>query len=320
MTEQDLKQFQEDVAAILKRDYFPESEGYKINTQIVRKNNNIKKYGITISIPGSTVSPTLYADDYAESHTPEAAAEAIYRRYQAHITEAQDLSQNNVNDLFNFEKCKDKLVYRIVNRQKNADIENSCPTIPIAPDLMMVFILQISRDASCLIQNNICDTWGLSGDISKQLFEIADTNTEKLHPASLKSMAEVLREMIPESLWDEMDLMQPGLPPIYVITNTDKVYGASTLLYGNGQLLKDCAKQFYEEYGTDEFFIIPSSIHECLLVPARDDITPENLQAMCMEVNATQVAPDEVLSNNIFAFDSQNGFRQITDVNRDISL
>lgn len=43
MTEQELKQFQEDVAAILKRDYFPESEGYSIHTQLVRKNNNVKK-------------------------------------------------------------------------------------------------------------------------------------------------------------------------------------------------------------------------------------------------------------------------------------
>lgn len=77
MTEQELKQFQEDVAAILKRDYFPESEGYSIHTQLVRKNNNVKKYGITIGVPDSRVAPNFYVDDYAVTHTPEAAAEAI---------------------------------------------------------------------------------------------------------------------------------------------------------------------------------------------------------------------------------------------------
>ena len=322
MTEQELKQFQEDVAAILKRDYFPESEGYSIHTQLVRKNNNVKKYGITIGVPDSRVAPNFYVDDYAVTHTPEAAAEAIFRNYQAHKKDAQDINENKINQLFDYEQAKDLITYRVVNRQRNSDIESSCPTIPIAPDLMMVFYLQLDREASCLIKNDFCTMWGLTENIEKTLFTQADINTERLKPACLKTMAAIMKEMVPESMWDEMELADNLTPPMYVLTTEDRVYGATTILYRNGQLLQECLERIQNDYNNPsitDFYIIPSSTHEVLLVPATDDITKESLQAMCQEVNSTQVDITDQLSDNIFQYNQDDGFQQITFYQQEIT-
>ena len=154
------------------------------------------------------------------------------------------------------------------------------------------------------------------------MFTQADINTEKLKPASLKTMSAVLKEMVPESMWDEMELADNLTPPMYVLTTEDKVYGATTILYRNGQLLKECLERIQNDYNNPsitDFYIIPSSTHEVLLVPATDDITKERLQAMCQEVNSTQVDITDQLSDNIFQYNQDDGFQQITFYQQEIT-
>ena len=82
---------------------------------------------------------------------------------------------------------------------------------------------------------------------------------------------------------------------MYVCSNSQKVNGAGVILY------KDLLKQFAEKTGSD-FYILPSSIHETLLVPVSDQMEVEALRSMVREVNATQVAPEEVLSDNVYIY------------------
>ena len=49
------------------------------------------------------------------------------------------------------------------------------------------------------------------------------------------------------------------------------------------------------------FYIIPSSIHEVILIPDTLDI--HYMKAMVKEVNGTEVSPDEVLSDNVYRYD-----------------
>lgn len=116
---------------------------------------------------------------------------------------------------------------------------------------------------------------------------------------------------VSEDLWDEMEI-NTFSPPVYVLTNNQMVSGASTVLYRNGQQLKDSLKVVQEQYDVNEFYIIPSSIHKVLLVSALPDMTKEELQSICHTVNETQVAYDEFLSDNIFAYNAIEGFLQIT--------
>ena len=86
---------------------------------------------------------------------------------------------------------------------------------------------------------------------------------------------------------------------MYVLTNKDNSFGAAAMLYTG--MLEKAAEAIQE----DRIFILPSSVHEVLLVPDRGDFTSEQLREMVTEINATQVAPDEVLTDNVYEYDAR---------------
>lgn len=120
-----------------------------------------------------------------------------------------------------------------------------------------------------------------------ELWEAAQKNT--FSDITITSMAQVMAETgaldsdVVESITDF---------PMYVITNRSRLRGASCILN------KDILKQFADEHHCKKLVILPSSIHECILLPCSDDeLDIESYDTMVQEVNATQVAPEEVLLN-----------------------
>lgn len=81
---------------------------------------------------------------------------------------------------------------------------------------------------------------------------------------------------------------------MFVITNKSGFRGASAILN------KTALKEFADKRGVKRVFILPSSIHECILVPDNGDFTLEELSHMVADVNATEVAPQEQLPNNAY--------------------
>lgn len=82
----------------------------------------------------------------------------------------------------------------------------------------------------------------------------------------------------------------------YVLTNIAQINGATAILYPN--LLQEIG-----EATQSNFFILPSSIHEVILMKDNGDMNAEELQRMVMEINRTQVAPEEVLSDEVYSYD-----------------
>ena len=65
-------------------------------------------------------------------------------------------------------------------------------------------------------------------------------------------------------------------------------------------------KEMADRIGGD-FFIIPSSVHEVILLPDTDKGLNEALKQLIWEVNRTKVAPEEVLSDALYRYDRANG-------------
>ena len=116
---------------------------------------------------------------------------------------------------------------------------------------------------------------------------------------SIMSMSQMLHDMVGQP-WDEDLEPLPEDDTIYVMTNLSRFHGANTILS------HDALEMLADRLGTNDFYILPSSIHEVLAVRATDDTyQARQLQVMVEEVNATQVAPDERLCNGVFRY--QNG-------------
>lgn len=87
---------------------------------------------------------------------------------------------------------------------------------------------------------------------------------------------------------------------MYVATNVNGVNGASVMLYD------DLLKNFANKIGKN-LFILPSSTHELILVPDTGFMNAKDIKSMVMDVNETQVAADEILSNNVYYFSLDTG-------------
>ena len=135
-------------------------------------------------------------------------------------------------------------------------------------------------------------------DIAQKGFEDAMMSAPQIEAPSMKTLFETTAEIMGEDFFELMGEVEPAMPGVYVCTNESKHHGASVLMY------PDFMDEVADKLGGD-FYIIPSSIHETLLFPAKDVENYHDLEAMVREVNETQVAPEERLSDNVYHYDAE---------------
>ncbi len=68
------------------------------------------------------------------------------------------------------------------------------------------------------------------------------------------------------------------------------------MLYDNTDILKDYLNKVKDETGNNckGLYVLPSSIHELILVPDNGDMNKNYMMQMVREVNSTEVRPDEI--------------------------
>lgn len=87
-------------------------------------------------------------------------------------------------------------------------------------------------------------------------------------------------------------------PSMYVLSNAERLNGAAAIL--DAKTMEDIS----EKLGGD-FVVLPSSIHETIVLPMNEDMDRQALETMVQDVNAGQVAPEERLSDHVYMYDSQ---------------
>lgn len=129
------------------------------------------------------------------------------------------------------------------------------------------------------------------------LLDYAQENTEKNLGFRYGTMSEIVNSIFPPvSMKEEfLELLTDDVPPIYIATNANNLYGSCCILYEN-------ALDIFAEMIGKNFYILPSSLHEVLLIPD-DDADAAVLTAMVQDVNVTSLSPDEILSNHVYYYD-----------------
>ena len=129
-------------------------------------------------------------------------------------------------------------------------------------------------------------SWGIT---KEELLEIATNNSTY----TVKSMEDILKELVEDSYDDFLEVPQEYRQT--VITNELQNYGASALY--NKTLLKEIADKF-----NDDLCIMPSSIHEIIVIPMNVIPSKENVDSMIKEINELEVRPEERLSDHAYVF------------------
>ena len=291
----------------------------KITVCDVPKNNGIVLTGLTFTQDGINISPTIYLDkfyqEYEEGQSMEEIVEEIKKIYHQSKMEG-DL---NMDFFTNYENAKKNIVYKLINYEKNRELLEDVPHRKYL-DFAIVYYYLVNREefsnASILIHNKHMDNWGVD---EKELFAVAKNNTPGLLPAHFCGMMEILKELTEEkdsfldrileercmSDADEIKMLveihiRKDETGMYVLSNESRLFGAVAMLYEG--MLKKCANQL-----NADLYILPSSVHEVIILADEGQIDKDKLEKMVREVNATQVEPEEFLSDYVYYFSRKTG-------------
>ncbi|GFI45938.1 hypothetical protein IMSAGC019_01251 [Lachnospiraceae bacterium] len=276
--------------------------GYSISIQPVTKNNGTHLTGLTIRQKGINIAPTIYLESlfagYQDGLTMEAVCKEVMRLYEQN-KEAQGFDSSMVTD---FNQAKDRICFKLVNAEKNRELLAGIPYIPYH-DLAVVFYILVPRGhdgtETILVRNSFMDAWGAD---TQTIYPIAMENTQRIFRGRVQSMESVMMEMMEDMLdagdsgeFYDMPAVTEDVFPMYVASNYDRLNGASVFLYPN--LLRD----FAECIGSD-FYILPSSVHELIFLPDTDGMDVGYMKMMVRQINGSEVAEDEVLSDNVYFY------------------
>lgn len=290
-------------------------DGVRIEIQSVCKNNGVQQKGLFIIREDCNITPTIYLREFYTMYEDGIALEEVLKRLLA-VYEANKAETSLDFSFFkDFSQVKDRIAYKLINREENEALLKEIPWIPLL-DLAVVFYFILPEhfftSGTILIRKSHCKEWGVD---EEQLFSIAAENTPKLCPPLLldmKAMLETLERMtsgemedtaenLLENLWqpaclDSLKLSERKAGEhMFVLTNEIRNQGAVVAIY------KGVLKKLSEKFESD-LYILPSSIHECIILPAEAEETKEELEALVGRVNHSQVAAEERLSDRVYRY------------------
>lgn len=272
-----------------------------VQVQEVRKNNNVVLHGLSILRKGQNVSPTIYLDSFYEMMEEGTDVECIVKKIlEVYV---RGLPRGNVDMEFfkDFASVRDRIVYRLVNREKNRDLLCEIPHVEFL-DLAVCFCYSYEHpeigEGMILIHNTHMEMWETS---HRELMRLAERNTPRLMPAWLCSMDQALKGVLDEEALLQLKQMQKETGKyMYVLSNDRRCQGAAAILYPG--MLARAAQQL-----GGSFYILPSSIHEVILFRDESQSGGEQLHEIIEDINRNQLREEEVLSDYAYRYDAATG-------------
>lgn len=262
------------------------------------KNNGYERKGIVFVEEGINISPTIYLEEYYEKFKQGYDTDNLARQLvELYLRIRVDHSWEG-DFVKDYENIRDRIVYRLVNMEKNQELLKKVPYLEYL-DLAILFyvLVEVGGDgtgiAAMLIRNEHLEWWNRE---RSELYQSAVMNTERLLPYEFSAMSAVLEEFFkqcgPEESMNEPD----GEEIMYVLTNRFRNHGAAAVLYP-GRL------EQIGIYLEENYYILPSSIHEVLILPESKGITREEMNRIVREINGVYMQEEDVLSDHVYYYD-----------------
>lgn len=259
------------------------------------KNNGQIRKGIAFAEEGADISPIIYLEEYFECFNQGSPFDMIINQICALYKNIKKEHCWEGEYILKYNNVKNKIIYKLISRQRNKELLKKIPYVPYL-DLAIVFCVLVEIQekegniATMLIRNEHLRYWDVSAG---EIFKAAAENTEKLLPSDLRTLYTMIKEITGNESEDET-----GENDMYVLTNTIRNFGAATILYEDRlKIIRMC---FGENY-----YILPSSIHEVILLPESKAVGKNELSEIVKEINETQVKAEEVLSDSAYYFDGE---------------
>ncbi|MCH5262208.1 MAG: hypothetical protein J1F42_04780 [Lachnospiraceae bacterium] len=262
---------------------------YEVKVTEVTKNNGVQLTGVVMMRKSDKISPTIYLEEpYRQYLAGVELQEIVDRIVELYREQMKDFNLD-IDSFKEFEFVRDRIFHKMINYEKNRKLLEDIPYIKWC-DLAVVFYYAVEEKfmgrASILIHNNHLVMWEQTVD---ELYRIAQHNMRQSMPELLMPMQNLVEEMT------GVKLQQTDEIRMYVLTNRAKLNGASAMLYSDK--IRELA-----EWLQSDLMILPSSVHEVLLLPDDHEQEYAFYRQMVEEVNTTQVDPEEILSYSLYRY------------------
>lgn len=266
------------------------------------KNNGKERTGLLFQTPGINISPTIYLEEYYQSYQRGKSIDTIAGEIVWFYNNIRQEESWDCEKILTYEGIRDRIVFKLINTAANREFLSAVPHYAFL-DLSIVFyvLLEVTEEgtASMVIKNDHAEQWKVQTDT---LWEDAVKNGKNLLPAEFFTMNHALKEMLGENPGGEQEEENLFLGEnvktdgMYVLSNKIRSYGAACIAYP--QVLKMIGQILRKD-----FYILPSSVHEVVIVPWSPELKWSELDEMVAEINADQVAEEEVLSSHAYLYE-----------------
>ena len=263
------------------------------------KNNGVTVTGLLLKGENERVAPNFYLENqYVEWMRGIRTLEEISNRLCDSYREEVEKSRSLLTEIkFEWEEFRRKVFMRLINKERNSGQLENVPYKDFM-DLAIVYYYSVNLDGdtqgTLLISNAHLELLGVS---EEELHQAAESNCQRYQPAKVRCMQDLLYDL-GHKVGVEIYEAKECYPYMFVLTNTKGMFGAVSMTC---DLELEC---FAKRIGKG-FYILPSSVHEVILVPENKDFSIEYFAGMVKEINETQLDPTEVLSDSIYFYDKE---------------
>ena len=276
------------------------------------KINNIKKvnrdYEAMNVVPeGGVMGVSFNLEEIFTKFEQSGDYDSVLKNTTSFVANGIDTApKTDIDNLLNYEKMKNKLSIEVISAEANKELLLNIPHDRIE-DLAAVYRFVLKSEstgkASILVSNEMMQKMGITHE---QLKNDALYNAPIIRPAVIKGMNEVIKELMGKEAYEIANGTGNVEESVYVATVPDKDSGAGVLSYQNFM------DQAAERVGGD-FFILPSSIHEILIVKDDGEMKAELLRNMVQQINRTELMPEDKLSDNVYHYDSKEHIFELAE-------
>ena len=281
------KEFQDELLELLKKD-IPESEGKLEIRKITTLDKSYTALVLNKQMP--KVTPCINLDDQFYNYLDGMDIKDIAKAVSRLVTETVD-PYKDWKWMTDYNEAKKRLYIRVCNTDNKQEYLANVPHIEVE-DLSVTYHILIKEDesgiASTIINNDLMKNYGITFE---QLHADAVENSQKLVPVKIEKMSNILGEMAVSD--------NEAANEMIVVTNAIKTNGAAAFFY------PDVMDEIAERFGGD-FVMLPSSIHEVIAIPDKEDTDLMKLEMMVRVINLAETKPEDKLSDHVYHYDHVN--------------
>ena len=270
---------------------------FQVKKHDVIKNNNVKQTGITVMKEGVDIEPCVYLDElYREYETDGMKLDEIVDEvYKMILKCEEDMPDVDLSGFRNWETVHGDIYPKLVNAEQNKELLEKIPHRNFM-DLAVVYYAVARNQAqedigTILIYNGHMEIWGQE---EENLYQTAMMNMCADGEADFTDIR-TIAECIMGISFPEKDGNDSRDTDMYVLTNQCRRFGAAEILD------KKTLRMVADQVG-DGFIVLPSSVHETIVLPSKEEPEYGRLADMVQAVNDTMVEAEERLSNHVYVY------------------